>query len=165
MIGTLAGAKISQLLTGEIQLLFFGIIMLLASVFMFKGQPTKEEDKSKSIKYPLLMTQAILVGIITGIVGVGGGFLIVPALVLLANISMKRAVGTSLLIISLNSISGFIGYIGIVEIPWSFLFKFIAFSSIGIIIGSYLSDYVPQQKLKKIFAVFLICVGGFIVTR
>jgi uncharacterized membrane protein YfcA len=165
MIGTFGGAKISQFLTGEIQLLFFGIIMLLASIHMFKGKKEKEEEISKTISYPLLTIQAIIVGIITGIVGVGGGFLIVPALVLLAGLSMKKAVGTSLLIISLNSLSGFIGHIGIVEIPWSFLFKFTAFSGIGIIIGSYLSDFVPQQKLKKIFAIFLICVGSFIVTR
>lgn len=165
MIGTFGGAKLSQLMTGQTQLLLFGIIMLVASVFMFIGRSETEPDKDKPLNIPLLAAQAIIVGIITGLVGVGGGFLIVPALVLLANTPMKRAVGTSLLIISLNSFSGFIGYLGAVEIPWPFLLKFTFFSSIGILIGSSLAAYVPQRKLKKIFAIFLIIVGIFIVSR
>ena len=102
MVGTFLGAKISKFMTGEVQLILFAIIMLMASVLMIKGRKEAEEEE-KEIKIPLLGAQAIVVGIVTGLVGVGGGFLIVPALVLLTGLSMKRAVGTSLFIIALNS--------------------------------------------------------------
>lgn len=165
MLGTFAGSKLSQLISGEIQLILFAVIMLLASIFMIKGPTKVEAAPSEKLNIPLIIIQALVVGIITGLIGVGGGFLIVPSLVLLAGISMKRAIGTSLLIIALNSFSGFIGYMGMVEIPWNFLLKFSAFSVLGIIIGSSLVKYVPQEKLKKIFAIFLIFMGSFIIYK
>ncbi|MAF78776.1 MAG: permease [Halobacteriovoraceae bacterium] len=167
MIGTFLGAKISQFMSGSIQLILFACIMLLASVLMIRGRKDTEEDleKQKSLPLATLAIQAIIVGIVTGLVGVGGGFLIVPALVLLSGLSMKKAVGTSLFIISLNSFSGFMGYLGLVEIPWPFLFKFSAFSAIGIFIGIALSQYVSQPTLKKIFGIFLIFMGLFILYK
>ena len=96
-------------------------------------------------------------------VGVGGGFLIVPALVLLTGVSMKKAVGTSLVIIALNSLSGFLGYLGAVEVPWRFLFYFSFFSSMGIMAGIILIKYIPQLMLKRIFSIFLIMMGLFII--
>ena len=164
MIGTFLGAKISQFMSGSIQLILFACIMLLASVLMIRGRKDTEEDLEKQKSLPLA-TLAIIVGIVTGLVGVGGGFLIVPALVLLSGLSMKKAVGTSLFIISLNSFSGFMGYLGLVEIPWPFLFKFSAFSAIGIFIGIALSQYVSQPTLKKIFGIFLIFMGLFILYK
>ncbi len=164
MIGTFGGAKLSQFLSGEVQLLIFSVIMLLASVFMLKGRQ-ETEAVEKKLNIPLIAVEGLVVGIITGLVGVGGGFLIVPALVLLAGLSMKRAVGTSLLIIAVNSFSGFAGYINLVEVPWGFLLKFTSFSGLGIIIGSYLVRYVSQKKLKKAFAIFLIFMGAFILYK
>ncbi len=166
MIGTFLGAKVAGYISAEIQLLFFAIIMLIASFFMFKGR--KENESTKEIQnynYPLILTQALFVGMITGIVGVGGGFMIVPALVLLSGIPMKKAVGTSLFIISLNSLSGFLGYINQFTIPWSFLSVFILFTATGIIIGSFIVDYVSAAKLKKIFAIFLVIMGTIIIYK
>lgn len=168
MGGTFLGAKLSQFMSGQAQLILFAFIMLLASVFMLrkkKGEGENEEEHPKKLNIPLIAAEGIFVGIVTGLVGVGGGFLIVPALVLLSGLSMKRAVGTSLLIISLKSFAGFAGYIGLVEIPWAFLAKFTAFSGVGILIGSNLVKYVSQQKLKKAFAIFLIVMGIFILYK
>lgn len=164
MVGTFLGAKISTYMSGQAQLILFAIIMLVASIFMLKGRKDSEEKEVK-LNYVLIVIQGLFVGVMTGVVGVGGGFLIVPALVLLAGQSMKKAVGTSLLIISLNSFSGFVGYIGQVEIPWVFLAKFTAFSTLGIIIGSYLVEYVSQKALKKAFGIFLIFMGVFILYK
>lgn len=165
MVGTFLGAKISKFMSGEVQLILFAIIMLMASVLMIKGRKDKEEEEEKEIKILLLGAQAIVVGIVTGLVGVGGGFLIVPALVLLTGLSMKRAVGTSLFIIALNSFSGFAGYLGIVEVDWGFLSKFSAFSIVGILIGSQLVQYISQRVLKKSFGIFLIFMGIFILYK
>ncbi|MAF90573.1 MAG: sulfite exporter TauE/SafE family protein [Bdellovibrionota bacterium] len=167
MAGTFLGAKLSQFLTGQMQLLLFAGIMLIAAAFMVKDRKGDEENSEKlevkELNYLLIVAEGIFVGIITGLVGVGGGFLIVPALVLMTGLPMKRAVGTSLLIISLKSFAGFIGYIGLVEIPWDFLLKFTIASAIGIFIGTYLVQFLSQKKLKKAFAVFLIFMGIYIL--
>lgn len=165
MVGTFLGAKISKFMSGEFQLILFAIIMLMASILMIKGRKETEGEEEKEIKIPLLGAQAIVVGIVTGLVGVGGGFLIVPALVLLTGLSMKRAVGTSLFIISLNSFSGFAGYLGLVEVDWSFLLKFSSFSILGILVGSQLVQFISQKVLKKSFGVFLIFMGIFILYK
>jgi len=164
MIGTFLGAKISKFMTAEVQLILFAIIMLLASVLMIKGRKETEAEE-KEIKIFFLAIQAIVVGIVTGLVGVGGGFLIVPALVLLTGLDMKKAVGTSLFIIALNSFSGFAGYLEMIQVDWAFLLKFSGASVVGILIGSQLVSYIPQRTLKKSFGVFLIFMGIFILYK
>ncbi len=166
MGGTFIGAKLAKFMSGSTQMIIFAVIMLIASIFMFKGRKDNEDiQEVEKLNYPLVIIQGLFVGIVTGTVGVGGGFLIVPALVLMAGLRMKKAVGTSLLIISLNSFSGFLGYIDQVEVPWPFLLTFILFTGIGIAIGNKLVDYVSGQKLKIGFAVFLIIMGSFILYK
>jgi len=164
MVGTFIGAKLSQFISGEAQLTLFGITMLMAAIFMFRGRGAVKSSQAKK-SYVLIFIVAIVVGILTGIVGVGGGFLIVPALVLLAGASMKESVGTSLLIISLNSFSGFVGYIGVVDIPWTFLLQFTLFSVGGVLIGASLVKFLSQELMKKGFAIFLIVMGFFILYK
>ena len=164
MAGTFLGAKLSVFLSGQVQLIIFSVIMLVASIFMIKGRKETDGEK-KELNYLFIILEGLVVGIITGIVGVGGGFLIVPALVLLTGLPMKRAIGTSLVIISAKSFSGFAGYVGVVEIPWTFLLTFSAVSGVGILIGSYLVKFVSQEKLKKAFAIFLIFMGIFILYK
>ena len=113
----------------------------------------------------LLVPVALAVGALTGLVGIGGGFLVVPALVLLAKVPMKQAVGTSLLVIAMNSASGFAGYFGRVAIPWSFLFGFTAVAAVGILVGTYLSRFVSQASLKQAFSIFLLCMAAFILYK
>ncbi|MBT4792159.1 MAG: sulfite exporter TauE/SafE family protein [Halobacteriovoraceae bacterium] len=166
MLGTYIGAKyLSAYFSGAAQLVLFSLVMLVASVFMFKGRTEREVSSTKALNYPLIMTEGLLVGLLTGVVGVGGGFMIVPALVLLANIPMKQAIGTSLFIISFKSFAGFYGYLGNFEIPWNFLGQFSIFTIIGILIGSHLVKYVSAKKLKKGFAIFLIIMGVFILYK
>ncbi|HEU4557996.1 MAG TPA: sulfite exporter TauE/SafE family protein, partial [Longimicrobium sp.] len=110
-----------------------------------------------------LAAQALALGLLTGLVGVGGGFLIVPALVVLGRVPMKRAVGTSLLVITMNSAAGFLGYLGTVEVAWGVLAAFAAAAAGGILVGTRLSRLVPQAALQRAFAVFLVVMGTFIL--
>jgi uncharacterized membrane protein YfcA len=103
------------------------------------------------------------VGVLTGLVGVGGGFLVVPALVLLGGVPMKEAVGTSLLVIALKSAAGFAGYLGQVEVPWAFLAGFSGVALVGIAAGTAMVRYVSQGALRRVFAVFLVVMGTFIL--
>lgn len=163
MIGTYFGAYISRYMSDATQLILFAIIMLLASIFMFKSK--NYENTNVKPNYILLSAEGLVVGVITGIVGVGGGFLIVPALVLLGGLPMKIAIGTSLLLISLKSFSGFAGYVNQIQVPWDFLFQFSIVTAIGIVLGTKLSNYLSAQKLKKIFAVFLLLMAIFILYK
>ena len=122
-------------------------------------------NKEPQYNYPLILLEGFVVGILTGIVGAGGGFLIIPALVLLAKLPMKKAVATSLLIIAIKSLIGFIGDIQVIDIDWGFLLVFAGLSVIGIFAGVRLSQIVPGKKLKKGFGWFVLVMGVFIVLR
>jgi uncharacterized membrane protein YfcA len=110
-----------------------------------------------------IVIEGLVVGIITGLVGVGGGFLVVPALVLLGKLPMDQAVGTSLLVITMKSATGFAGYLDQVSIAWGTLAVFSVVAVAGILVGSYLMRFVPQEVLKRSFAMFLIFMGVFIL--
>lgn len=143
---------------------FFALIMLLASVSMIRDdkKPQDRPVEKVSYNYPLIIIEGIVVGVITGIVGAGGGFLIIPALVLLAKLPMKKAVATSLLIISVKSLIGFLGDIQNYEIDWTFLGIFTALAAVGIFIGIWLNSFINGAKLKKGFGWFLVVMGIFI---
>ena len=131
-------------------------------------EPKKEKDISNEIKYnyPLIFVEGLFVGGITGLVGAGGGFLIIPALVLLAGLPMKQAVGTSLLIIALKSLIGFTGDLGSgMTIDYRFLLIFSAFAMVGIVGGSYLTKFIPNEKLKPAFGWFVLTMGLYILGK
>ena len=146
-------------------MLFFAFAMFAAAISMLKkANDVEEEDQEHKVNFFLFFIQAVLVGLITGIAGAGGGFLIVPALVLLAHLKMRLAVGTSLLIIAINSLIGFMGDISnLKNIDWMFLSIFSAISILGIFLGSYLSGLVSSQKLKKGFGWFILMMSVFII--
>lgn len=166
------GAKVlAGFLSDAVQLAFFAVVMLISAFFMIrdsKGSDREEVDKSEGHSTPrktlmLLVGAGMAVGILTGLVGVGGGFLVVPALVLLGKVAVKQTVGTSLLVIAANSFSGFAGYLGTVEFRWGILAIFTALATAGSFAGGYLTRFVPQRILKKSFAVFLVLMGLFIL--
>lgn len=162
-LGTIAGFE----LTRDIAImLFFALIMLLASFSMIKDRK-KEEESNAPIKYnyPLILVEGVLVGLVTGIVGAGGGFLIIPALVLLARLPMKKAVATSLLIIGIKSLIGFIGDVENLEIDWKFLLIFTSLSVIGIFIGIGLNKFIDGKKLKKGFGWFVLLMAVYILYK
>lgn len=147
-------------------MLFFAIIMLLASISMIRNN-RKETDENTVINYnyPLIIIEGFVVGTITGIVGAGGGFLIIPALVLLAKLPMKKAVATSLFIIAIKSLIGFLGDVQNLEIDWHFLLIFTAISIVGIFIGIWLNKFIDGKKLKKGFGWFVLIMGMYIIYK
>ncbi|MCG2419821.1 sulfite exporter TauE/SafE family protein [Aequorivita sp. F47161] len=147
-------------------MLFFAIVMLAASLTMIRNKrPEPNVDAKINYNYPLIMIQGIFLGFITGAVGAGGGFLIIPALVLLAKLPMKKAVATSLLIIAVNSLIGFTGDIATLEIDWQFLLIFTAISIVGIFIGIKLGTLINGKKLKKGFGWFVLLMGIYIIYK
>jgi uncharacterized membrane protein YfcA len=114
----------------------------------------------------MILLEGSLVGVLTGLVGAGGGFLIIPALVILAKMPMRLAVGTSLFIIAIKSLLGFLGDIKTgLEVDWNFLILFTMFSVIGIFIGTYLLKKIPNEKLKIAFGWFVLIMGFYIIFK
>lgn len=170
MAGAYLGANyLAPFLSGATQLALFGVVMLVAAFFMFRESESARDapgtEKGSLTRTYLLLLLALggAVGVLTGLVGVGGGFLIVPALVLLAKVPMKEAVGTSLLVIAMNSFAGFAGYLGEVSFQWGLMVLFAALAIAGSFAGTYLVRFVPQEALKRSFAVFLIMMAVFIL--
>ena len=154
-------------------LLLFAVIMVMAAYSMIKpakksGDNTleKAEDVQPQFNYPLILAEGAIVGVVTGLVGAGGGFLIIPALVLLAKLPMKQAVGTSLMIIAAKSLIGFVGDMrGNEVIDWSFLGAFSSIAVVGILLGSWLSKRIPGEKLKPAFGWFVLVMGTYIIIK
>lgn len=144
---------------------FFALLMIPAAFSMLKPKKDVAVNKNTEIKYnyPLILLEGLLVGAITGLIGAGGGFLIIPALVILAKVEMKVAVGTSLIIIAFKSLLGFfLGDALTMNIDWPFLLLFTGISFVGIFIGSYLSNFIDGKKLKKAFGYFIFAMAFFI---
>ena len=147
----------------------FALMMLAAAYAMIKPErnlkPTQADEGAPYNLY-LVMVEGFVVGILTGLVGAGGGFLIIPALVLLARVPMKRAIGTSLMIIALKSLLGFLGDVSEQpDIQWHFLIIFSLFSITGIFIGMGLIRLIPGHKLKPAFGYFVIMMAFYILAR
>ncbi len=165
MAGSFAGARLAAYVSGAAQLTILAVVMLAAAVSMGRdgttgANPNRGDAEGTSAR---LLGAAVGagVGLLTGVVGIGGGFLIVPALVLLLGMPMKQAVGTSLVVIAMSSASGSAGYLGRVAVPWVFVAVFTGIAILGILTGTALVRYVAQAQLKRAFAVFLVGVGLF----
>jgi uncharacterized membrane protein YfcA len=146
-------------------MVLLAILMLIASVMMLKGRKDVAQNQPRKFNYPLILIEGLVVGMVTGLVGAGGGFIIIPALIILSNLPMKKAVGTSLVIIVMNSFFGFLGSIGTIEIDWQVLLIFTSFSIAGIFIGNKLSHKVDESELKKGFGWFVLVMGTFILIK
>lgn len=144
----------------------FALMMLLASYTMLHKKMLKLSDLEEGPPvtfHPLILTEGFFLGLFMGLVGAGGGFLMVPALMLIAKLSIKKAVGTSLLIVCMNSLTGFfLGDFFFMEIDWNFLFRFVLISFVGILLGGYLTKFIPSDKLKIGFAYFILAMALFI---
>ncbi len=150
-------------------MVFFAIIMFLAAFAMIRnkciGDNCEDGQEIPVYNYPLIIVEGLVVGVLTGVVGAGGGFLIIPALVLLAKLPMKKAVATSLMIIAIKSLIGFIGDVENLTIDWSFLGLITALSVVGIFIGVALSKVIPGDKLKKAFGWFVLLMALYIIYK
>lgn len=171
MAGAVAGAWAAHFVSDAVQMLIFASLLLVASWLMFKPVKLDEsESEHQERAMSKIALDGFVVGSVTGLVGVGGGFLIIPALVLLGGLSMRLAVGTSLVIIAIKSFAGFIGYLPVLEslglsIDWFIIGMFSVIGVIGGWIGHKISSRINQAQLKKGFAVFLILMGAFILYK
>ncbi|KAA5547845.1 sulfite exporter TauE/SafE family protein [Adhaeribacter rhizoryzae] len=148
-------------------MVLFGVLMLIAAVSMIKNPKTAapERECTDCIRFFKLLGYGLSIGLVTGLLGAGGGFLLIPALVLLVKLPMKKAIGTSLLIITFNSLIGFAGDIGHFHIAWSFLITITLIAIAGIYLGGLLSKKLSGEKLKKGFGWFLLLMGIYIVIK
>lgn len=148
-------------------MLLFAVLMIFASYSMIKKdkKPNGETRQKQQFNYPLILVEGTVVGILTGLVGAGGGFLIIPALVVFSKLPMKEAVGTSLVIIAAKSLIGFLGESGETVIDWQFLVKVTTFAIIGIFAGMALSQKINGEKLKPAFGWFVLIMGIYIIVK
>jgi uncharacterized membrane protein YfcA len=178
MLGAYLGTQMAEFpfITETIQLICFAIVMLLASMIMIrqgrqklKNQHLLKEKQSfphkKQHNRFLILLEGLGVGILTGFVGVGGGFAIIPALVLLGGLPMKEAIGTSLIIITFNSVTGFLGYLSQVNFDWMLMMSFTIAASLGTLTGAYLTRFIDAKNLQKGFGYFVLAVGIFVLIR
>lgn len=147
-------------------MVLFALLMIAASVSMIRGRKEEvaESPKGRSVLARLVMA-GIGIGTVTGLLGAGGGFLLIPAMVLLLQLPMKKAVGTSLLIIALNSMAGFVGDIGTIHTDWTFLLPVTGIAVGGIVAGTMLATKIPGERLKKVFGWFVLTMGIFILIK
>ena len=181
-VGSFAGARAAVFLTGEIQLLIFALIMLLAAFFMLRPRrtqsTTRPEPRANSSMFMRVALPSLGVGLLTGLVGVGGGFMIVPVLSLILGMDMAKSVGTSLFVIAVNSLFGSFGYfsqpdlaaamntinVGSLSIT-SFVLMFLGCMFLGVWTGSALSSRVRAATLKRMFGVLLLVVATMMIAQ
>jgi len=174
VIGTYGGALLGVITPIAIQLTIFALVMYAAAYKMLKPKHKSVgaaavadclDGNCDELQYTHIAIHGIAVGILTGVVGVGGGFLIVPALVLLSGLPMKQAVGTSLSIVALKSFAGFAGYAGAVEINYALMASFTGVAILGSVIGSLISNRLPAALLQRGFGTFLVFVASYILFK
>lgn len=163
-LGDFAGIHLTKSL---LMMMLFAILMVAASFSMIRSRTNTEDitEGAQKFNYPLILLEGALVGMLTGLVGAGGGFLIIPALVMLSKLPMKQAVGTSLLIIAAKSLIGFTGDLGHRSIDWTLLFIVTGLAITGIFIGDRLSKKIDGNKLKKGFGWFVLIMGLYIIAQ
>jgi len=168
MAGAYAGGRVSALIDGQVLLLLFASVMVLAAAAMWRGRRTggaQDREEGGLSDTMRLLGQGAVVGSFTGLVGAGGGFLIVPALSLWAGLPLKAAIGTSLVVIVMNCIAGFLGYATHVRINPLLVCAVAASAVIGSLVGARLAQKVPPGPLRRGFAVFVSLMGGLILLR
>jgi len=177
VIGTYGGARLGVHTPVQVQLTLFALVMYAAAWKMLQpkkqpitqlataGGPPLSEDEVISAHMGHIAAHGVGVGVLTGLVGVGGGFLIVPALVLLSGIPMKLAIGTSLLIVAAKSYSGFAGYVGAIPVNWTTMALFTSVTVAGSFVGTRIAHRFSQETLKRSFGFFLVFVASYILLK
>ena len=170
MVGSFAGARFARFVPASVQLGLFTAFALTAAVMMLRDSvrprfaATSQEARPLQFS-TLLGIQALAVGVLTALIGAGGGFLIVPSLVLMANVPVKEAVGSSLLIIAMNAASGVAGYLGQVAFDWTLIGWFTALAAVGAVTGTRFMRRLPAARIKQGFAIMILVLGSYLVIR
>ncbi len=161
MVGAVGGARLGALLPDTVLMLIFALIMVVAGVAMIRG---RKEGKTTTKPLPMLLA-GLGVGLITGLVGVGGGFLIVPVLTMLAGLPMVSAVGTSLLVITMNSASGFLSAAPDASLEWLVITILTGIAVAGSFLGSWLAPRISNSSLRRGFGVFVLAIAAFVLIQ
>jgi len=164
MVGAYGGGLAAHWFAGTTLLLLFAAMMLTTSVMMFRGRG-EMKPREGSIPVGLVVTEGLVVGFATGLVGAGGGFMIVPALVLLGGMPIHRAVGTSLMVMTLKSYSAFVGYLSHVEVDYTLALWVTSVAVVGTVIGTHFGQKVNPQDLRKGFAWFVLAMAAFVIGK
>ena len=170
MVGSFAGARVARFVPASVQLAMFAAFALSAAIMMLRDAvrprfATISRETGPLHFSTLLGVQALAVGVLTALIGAGGGFLIVPSLVLMANVPVKEAVGSSLLIIAMNAASGVAGYLGQVPFDWTLIGWFTTLAAVGAVTGTRLMRRLPAARIKQGFAIMILVLGSYLVIR
>jgi uncharacterized membrane protein YfcA len=167
MAGAYVGARLASFLAGRVQLMLLALIMLVAAGAMWRrSRRTGPARLAPHAPHPaLIVALGAAVGLLTGLVGIGGGFLIVPALVLAGGLPMHQATSVSLLVIALGATAGLVGYLGSVEVAWNVVAVFAGVASLGAIAGGALAGRVPAARLQKGFSALLVLIAIYMLVR
>ena len=164
MVGAFLGGLLGGFIPSTILMVAFALMMLATATAMLRGRKKKADTgEKKALPLGKILAEGLGVGLVTGLVGAGGGFLVVPALALLGGLPMPIAVGISLLVISLKSFAGLAGYMTSVSLDWPLVLAVTAAALVGALIGARLTSVVPEQALRKGFGVFVLVMGVFIL--
>jgi uncharacterized membrane protein YfcA len=165
MAGAYLGGRLAAYIPGTVLLIAFAVMMVATAAAMIRGRrtPPRSTDGSHHLPLGLVLAEGVVVGLVTGIVGAGGGFLVVPALVLLGGLPMPVAVGTSLLVIAMKSFAGLAGYLSSVSIDWGLATAVTAMAVLGSVLGGLLAGRVHQDVLRKAFGWFVLAMGAFVL--
>jgi uncharacterized membrane protein YfcA len=167
MAGAYSAGLVGGHLPGNVLLIAFAIMMVVTSLAMLRGRKAAPAHQASHGELPVkrILVDGLVVGVVTGLVGAGGGFLVVPALVLLGGLPMSVAVGTSLLVIAMKSFAGLAGYLSSVELPWGLVLGVTAAAVVGSVIGGRLAGKVPEAQLRKAFGWFVLVMGVFVLVQ
>lgn len=169
MLGAFAGGFIGGFIPGVVLMVLFALMMVVTATAMIRGRKSRTDSGASDTQRPLpllrILLDGFLVGLATGLVGAGGGFLIVPALNLLGGIPIAIAVGTSLLVITMKSFAGLAGYLFNVQIDWPIVLGFTAVAIAGSLVGTRLAGIIPEKALRKSFGFFVLAVGMFVLLK
>ena len=165
MAGAYGGGLAADWFSGTTLLLLFSAMMVVTALAMFRGRREVEAVVPRSLPVVLVVVEGLGVGAATGLVGAGGGFLVVPALVLLGGMDMHKAVGTSLMVIGLKSFAAFGGHAAHLSIDVELALVVTAAAVVGSVVGALLAKRVPAQLLRKAFACFVLAMAGYVVWR
>lgn len=165
MAGAYAGGRLAHFVPGSVLLIGFALIMIMAAMAMLRGRKDIGDESVGPLPIPKILLQGATVGVISGLVGAGGGFLLVPALALLGGLPMPVAVGTSLVVISMQSFAGFAGHLAGETIDWKLAGMVTAAAVVGSIIGGLLTSYVQPATLRKAFGWFVLAMASVVLAQ
>ncbi|MGV0838373.1 sulfite exporter TauE/SafE family protein [Mycolicibacterium thermoresistibile] len=166
MVGAYAGGVLARFLPGTMLLIGFAVMMIATAVAMLRGgKNAAATARAGGLPLPKVLTEGVVVGLVTGLVGAGGGFLVVPALALLGGLPMPVAVGTSLIVIAMKSFAGLAGYLSSTAIDWTVALWVTAAAVVGALVGARLTALVKPDSLRKVFGWFVLAMSSVILAQ